>query len=91
MDNLARLFIAKLRAHGHRPYVHNGGFGIEPSVYEPTAPAEPHHDGISYSYPLGFDDRPFTELLRDVSRRSELIAAVREAEDFHSHVAGTDK
>jgi hypothetical protein len=30
MDNLARLFIAKLRAHGHRPYVHNGGFGIEP-------------------------------------------------------------
>jgi hypothetical protein len=37
MDNLAHRFIAKLRAHGHRPYVHNGGFGIEPSVLEPTS------------------------------------------------------
>jgi hypothetical protein len=91
MDNLARLFIAKLRAHGHRPYVHNGGFGIEPSIYEPTTTAEPHHDGRSFAYALGFDDRPFTALLRDVGRRSELIAAVREAEEFSSHVAGTDK
>ena len=91
MDDLARLFIAKLRAHGHRPYVHNGGFGIEPSIYEPTVPPEPHHDGFSYSYPLGFDDRPFAAMLKDLSRRGELIAAVREAEDFSSHVAGTDK
>jgi hypothetical protein len=90
MDNLARLFIAKLRAHGHRPYVHNGGFGIEPSIYEPTATAEPHHEGSFHAYPLGFDDRPFTALLKDLSRGGELIAAVREAEDFHSHVAGTD-
>jgi hypothetical protein len=91
MDNLARLFIAKLRAHGHRPYVQNGGFGIEPSIYEPAAAAEPHHDGSSYSYPLGFDDRPFAAMLKDLSRRGELITAVREAEEFSSHVAGTDK
>jgi hypothetical protein len=39
MDNLAALFIAKLRAHGHRPFVRNGGFGFQLSVYEPTAPA----------------------------------------------------
>jgi hypothetical protein len=91
MDNLARLFIAKLRAHGHRPYVHNGGFGIEPSIYEPTATAAPHHDGSSYCYPLGFDDRPFTAILKDLNRKGELIAAVREADDFSSHVAGTDK
>jgi hypothetical protein len=90
MDDIVRLFIAKLRAHGHRPYVHNGGFGIEPSIYEPTAPPEPHHDGVSYAYPL-VDDRPFAAMLKDLSRRSELIAAVREAEDFSSHVAGTDK
>jgi hypothetical protein len=91
MDNLARLFIAKLRAHGHRPYVHNGGFGIEPSIYEPTAPAEPHHDGSSFAYPLGFDDRPFAAILKDLSRRGELIAAVREAEEFSAHVAGMER
>ena len=91
MDTLARLFIAKLRAHGHRPYVQSGGFGIEPSLYEPTATAEPHHDGSSFAYALGFDDRPFTALLKDLSRRGELIAAVREAEDFSAHVAGIER
>ena len=89
MDNLAALFIAKLGAHGHRPYVQNGGFGIEPSVYEPTVPPEPHHAG--FSYPLGFDDRPFAALLKDLSRRGELIAAVREAEEFSTHVAGIER
>jgi hypothetical protein len=91
MDDLARLFIARLRAHGHRPYVQNGDFGIEPSIYEPTATAEPHHDGISYAYPLGFDDRPFAAMLKDLNRRGELIAAVREAEVFSAHVAGMER
>ena len=91
MDDLARLFIAKLRAHGHRPYVQNGGFGIEPSVFEPAATAESHHDGSSYSYPLGFDDRPFAALLKGLSRRGELLAAVREAEEFSAHVAGIER
>jgi hypothetical protein len=54
----------------HRPYVQNGGFGIEPSISEPTLTAEPHHDGGSFAYALGFDDRPFSVLLRDVSRRA---------------------
>ena len=88
---LASLFIAKLRDHGHRPYVHNGGFGIEPSIYEPTAAPEPHHDEGSFVYAMGFDDRPFAALLNDLSRRGELIQATREAEAFSAHVAGTDQ
>jgi hypothetical protein len=40
---------------------------------------------------LGFDDGPFASLLRDPSRRDELIAAVREADAFSAHVAGIDQ
>jgi hypothetical protein len=90
MDSLARQFIAKLRAHGHRPYVQNGGFGFEPGACEPTAPPE-SHPIVDCSYPFGFDDRPFAALLRDPSRRGELIAAVREAEALADHVSGLDQ
>jgi hypothetical protein len=88
-NDLARQFIAKLRAHGHRPYVDNGHFCIRPSVLPRIEPQEPHP--LGYSYLLGFDDRPFAALLRDPSRRGELIAAVREAEALADHVSGLDQ
>jgi hypothetical protein len=87
--DLARQFIAKLRAHGHRPYVQHGCFGFQPGAFTPTEPPEPHPKG--YSYTFGFDMEPFAALLRDPERRGELIAAVREAEENSAHVAGLDR
>jgi hypothetical protein len=87
--DLARQFVAKLRAHGHKPYVQHGAFGFRLSVTEPTEPPESHPEGLTF--PFGFDDRPFAALLRDPDRQGELAAAVREAEEFSAHVAGIDR
>jgi hypothetical protein len=87
--DLAHQFIAKLRAHGHRPYVDHGHFCIRPSALPRAAPQERHP--LGYSYMLGFDDMPFAALLGDPGRRGEMIAAVREAEEFSAHVAGIDR
>jgi hypothetical protein len=65
MDKLAREFIAKLRAHGHRPYVDGRRIGIMLSVSEPCVSPDPCHLGPDRSYPLGFDLDPFVELLQD--------------------------
>jgi hypothetical protein len=40
--DLARQFIAKLRAHGYKPYVDHGRFCIRPSSDEPTEQDEQH-------------------------------------------------
>jgi hypothetical protein len=86
--DLARQFIAKLRAHGHKPYVDHGRFCIRPNFLEPTEPPESHPiAGCSYTF--GFDDTPFAAF-RD-GHHGELVAAVREAEDFSAHVAGIDR
>jgi hypothetical protein len=90
MDDLARQFIAKLRAHGHRPYVERGAFGFQPCVVEPTEPPEPHPIA-GHSYIFGFDIEPFAAVLGDRSRHGELVVAVREAEAFSAHVAGIDR
>ena len=90
MDDLARQFIAKLRAHGHRPYVDRGVFGFQPCVVEPTEPPEPHPIA-GRSYIFGFDIEPFAAVLGDRSRHGELVVAVREAEAFSAHVAGIDR
>ena len=91
-DDLARQFIAKLRAHGHRPYVEKSGrFGILLSVDPPTEPPELHHLGDGYSYTFGFDDRPFAALATHPDYVAKLIEATREAADFKAHVAGLDR
>jgi hypothetical protein len=90
MDDLAHLFIAKLRAHGHRPCVERGAFCIKPFSNEATEPEERHPIAGCF-YTFGFDDRPFVEVLQDRARHGELIAAVREAEEFSAHVAGIER
>jgi hypothetical protein len=57
---------------------------------EPTEKEEQHPVAGCF-YTFGFDDRPFAKVLQDRTRHGELIAAVREEEEFSAHVAGLDK
>ncbi len=76
---LARGFIAACRAHGHHPYVTGAGaFFIELRKGAAPIPDEPHHLGAHYSYPLGFDDRPYAALREDPDYVLVLIKATRE-------------
>jgi hypothetical protein len=85
MENLAREFIAKLRAHGHRAHVSpSGQFGIMLSVSKPTAPPEPHQT-------LDFDAEPYTALMQTREGIAALIEATREADAHADHVAGIDR
>ena len=84
LDELARLFIAQCRAHGHGPYVSaDGRFGIRLGVATPAVPRERHHRGSGYAYTLHFDDRPFLPLMDDPNYVLRLIAATRETEARH--------
>jgi hypothetical protein len=76
MEKRAREFVAKLRAHGHRPNVHNGHLGIELSVSEPTAPPEPYHSGGA-SHTLGFDTEPYFALVQSPEGIATLVEALK--------------
>jgi hypothetical protein len=76
MERLAREFIAKLRAHGHRPNVDNGHLGIELSVNEPTATPEPCQSADN-SHTLGIDSVPYIALMQSREGIDALMEALK--------------
>ena len=74
MHTLARQFIADCKGAGHLPYVaQTGRFGLQLGVALRTAPEPEHHLGPDRAYTLGFDDRPYVELLKTQEGLAALV------------------